>query len=90
MKKVSNSKNRTQRFGLTQWFEKIGCDGSQNFEMHKKKSFEKSEMKIEKKKNSEIREFGNLEIRKIRKRIRKIGNSETNSGNWKSGNEFGN
>ena len=45
----------------------------------KKKSFEKSEMKIEKKKNSEIREFGNLEIRKIRKRIRKIGNSETNS-----------
>ena len=40
--------------------------------------------------NSGIREFGNLEIRKIRKRIRKIGNSETNSGNWKSGNEFGN
>ena len=81
-KKSATAKNRTQSFGLTQWFEKIGCDGSQNFEMHKKNLLEKSK--------NENREFGNLEIRKIRKRIRKIGNSETNSGNWKSGNEFGN
>ena len=35
-KKSATAKNRTQSFGLTQWFEKIGCDGSQNFEMHKK------------------------------------------------------
>ena len=76
-KKSATAKNRTQSFGLTQWFEKIGCDGSQNFEMHKKNLLKNRKSEI-----SEIRK----RIRKseIRKRIR------NEFGNRKFGNEFGN
>ena len=78
-KKSATAKNRTQSFGLTQWFEKIGCDGSQNFEMHKKSFGKIQKTKIE---NSEIWKFGKTgnEFGKseIRKRIRKL------NGFWKN------
>ena len=53
-KKSATAKNRTQSFGLTQWFEKIGCDGSQKFEMHKIFFFGKF-----KNENRKLRKFGN-------------------------------